>query len=510
MREDLLMKMMSTLAMGCAVFLAAASLAACRDGSPNEQPEASASSQDPPLPLSIVLAQVGDIPEKGNEIERRIESYTHTKLDIEWIPNAAYNDKINVLIASNELPKLLRVEYTPNIIGAIQADLFWELGPYLKDFKNLSEQNVQYYENVSVNGKIYGIPNFRDIGRAAFIYRKDWMDRLGLQQPVTTEDWYRVLKAMAAQDPDGNGKDDTYGMLLYKKYNEGQASLTTRLAVSLGAPNKWAVVNGSFIPEFMSREYEDVLRLFRRLYSEKLINPDFAVLDLTEAEKQYDSGRAGIRVAVSQNAKSQQDRLSKTNASAVIEVEPLQGPQGIRVAGETGNNGFYVIPRSAVKTEGEVRQVLAFLDKMMDPPMAALLLRGIENKHYARIGDLTEYKDFTAFQREVKPYRDNLPQIEGYHVPPLKDTPLGSKAQQIAEDNTRYSIPNPALNLLSPTYAERGKELDQMIADAQTLFIMGKIDDDGWKAEIERWKMAGGSSIMDEYTKSYLNGAAKK
>ncbi|MDF2959681.1 MAG: family 1 extracellular solute-binding protein [Paenibacillus sp.] len=72
--------------------------------------------------------------------------------------------------------KLLRAEYTPTIIGAIQSDLFGELGPFLKDYENLSAQNSRYYENVSVNGKIYGIPNFRDIGRAAFIYRKDWMD----------------------------------------------------------------------------------------------------------------------------------------------------------------------------------------------------------------------------------------------------------------------------------------------------------------------------------------------
>ncbi|TDF98613.1 extracellular solute-binding protein [Paenibacillus piri] len=492
------MKARPSMAMACAV-AATAAMTACS----GESRQAAALPEQAPLPLSIAVAQVGEVPDKGNEIERLIESYTNTKLDIQWIPNAAYTDKINVLIASNELPKLLRAEYTPHIIGAMQADLFWELGPFLPQYPNLSAQHAQYYDNVSVNGKIYGIPNFRDIGRAAFIYRKDWMDRLGLRQPETIDDWYEVLKALALKDPDQNGKNDTYGLLLYKKYNEGQASLMSRLAVCLGTPNKWTIENGSFVPDFMTKEYEDVLKLFRRLYGEKLINPDFAVLDQTEAEKLYDSGRAGIRVAVAQNAKSQQDRLSRTDPWAVVDVEPMRGPGGIRVAGETGNNGFYVIPRSSVKTGEDVKKVLAFLDHMMDPQMAALLLRGIEGKHYVKSGDKTEYKDFTAFQRDVKPYRDNLPQIEGYNVPPLKDTPLGEKAQQIAEDNIRYVLPNPALNLLSTTYAERGRELEQLIGDAQTRYIMGKLDDAGWKVEIERWKQAGGKDIMAEYKADY-------
>jgi len=282
------MKKKSRTAFGCAALLVTASVAAC---SSNDLPEAASDNRSgSSLPLTIALAQVGEIPAKGNVIEQLIGKYTNTKLDFQWIPSAAYKDKINIIIASNEMPKLLRAEYTPSILAAMESDLFWELGPFLNEYKNLSAQSAQYYENISVKGKIYGIPNFRDIGRAAFIYRKDWMDNLGLRQPQSVDDWYQALKALALNDPDHNGKDDTYGLLLHKKYNEGQAFLMTRLAVSLGAPNKWAFEGGSFVPDFMSKEYGDVLKLLRRLYSEKLINQNFAVFDLSEAEKLYDTG----------------------------------------------------------------------------------------------------------------------------------------------------------------------------------------------------------------------------
>ncbi|MDF2961714.1 MAG: extracellular solute-binding protein family 1 [Paenibacillus sp.] len=457
-----------------------------------------------PLTVSMAIQQVGDIPEKGNEVELLLEKQLNAKLNIQWIPGAAYDDKVNVMIASNEMPQLLKVQYVPNIIASMQSGIFWELGPYLKEYKNLSAQNPQFFENIQVDGKIYGVPIFSEIARAAIVYRKDWLDGLGLKPPKTVDDWYNTIKAMTLNDPDKNGKHDTFGMVLFKKYNEGQASLLTRFAVGLGGPNKWSIVNGSFEPEFTSKEYNDVLKLFRRLYEEKLLNQDFAVFDSAEAEKLFDSGRAGLKIAVAQTAKSQQDRLSKVDPKGVVDVVPLEGPKGIRVAGQTGNSGIYVIPKSTVKTEAELKKLLRFLDKMMEPETATLLQRGVEGKHFVKTSDnKAEFKDFTAFQREVKPYRDNMLQVDGYNSLILKDTPIGEKGTAVAKQNTSFSIPNPAGTLISATYSERGKELEQMIWDAQTKYIMGKIDDAGWQAEIEKWKKAGGSKMMEEYKANY-------
>jgi putative aldouronate transport system substrate-binding protein len=147
-----------------------------------------------------------------------------------------------------------------------------------------------------------------------------------------------------------------------------------------------------------------------------------------------------------------------------------------------------------------VKRVLKFLDQLMDPEMATLLMRGVENKHYVKTSDnRTEFTDFTAFQREVKPYRDNFPYIEGYNVPALKDVAIGEKGNKITQDNMKSSVPNPALTFISATYSERGKELEQIIYDAQTKYIMGKLDDAGYQAEIDKWKKSGGQKLMDEY-----------
>ncbi|MEK3720420.1 extracellular solute-binding protein [Paenibacillus sp. FSL H8-0034] len=459
-----------------------------------------------PVEVSIVMPQVGDIPAKGNTIEQAIEKYTNTKLSIQWVPNSTYDEKINVMIASNEMPKIMKVNYVPTIISTVQGDQFWEIGAYLKDYKNLAAQNPQYYENIKVDGKLYGIPNYREIGRPAVIYRKDLMDAMGLKLPKTLDDWYNVVKTLTLDDPDKNGKNDTYGLMLDKKYNDGVNSVLTRMAVSQGGVNKWGVdSSGKFTPEFVTPQFVDTLKLFRKLYTEKLINQDFPALDATEMDKQFESGRAVIKInGVATNAANIQDRIVKVVSTAQMDITPWEGPAGPRVSGQSGNNGFLAFPKATVKNETEVRQLLSFLDKLLDKDMSLLQKRGIEGVHHKKAADgYVEWTDLTLFNREVKPYRDNLINFETYNVPPLKDTELAMKGYKMEPEGLKYAVANPALTLTSQTYSDRGKELDTQIADAQTKYIVGKIDDAGWADEVAKWRKAGGDSLIKEYEAAY-------
>jgi len=368
--------------------------------------------------------------------------------------------------------------------------------------------NPQHYDNIRVDGKLYGIPQYRDIGRAALIFRKDWLDKLGFDVPKTIEDYYNVSRAMAFNDPDGDGQQNTYGFMLHKSYFSGSAAASTRLAVSLGAPNKWEVdENGKFTPEFEHPVHFELLKMFRRLYEEGALNQDFAAVDESEVLKVFDASRAGLRVGVAGNAGSMQDRVLQTDPNAVFDVEPLTGPMGIRVPGELGNNGFFVFPKSKVKTEEDLLRILAFFDRLLDEDVNTLLLRGIEGKHYEETADgKHQWIDFALFQREVKPYRDMLIHNTN-NVKPLIDTPVAEKATRITQENTKYAVPNPALTLSSPTYSERGGELDQLMTDAMIKFVMGNIDEAGYQAEIQKWRSMGGDKIIQEYEAEYAKGS---
>ena len=59
------------------------------------------------------------------------------------------------------------------------------------------------------NGEIYGMPyksvTAIDNNQGMLYINQNWLDKLGLQIPKTTDELYNVCKAFATQDPNGNG-----------------------------------------------------------------------------------------------------------------------------------------------------------------------------------------------------------------------------------------------------------------------------------------------------------------
>lgn len=494
-----------------AVATAAGTLAGC---SGEKEVKQQGAQSDKPVRITIATPQVGEAPKNGSDVELAMEKYTKTELDFQWIPTAAFEDKKNIMIASNEMPKAFKITYNATSLNAIKNGLFWEIGPLLGQYKNLAGLDPAYYDNIKVDGKLYGLPLYRNIGRAGVVYRKDWFDELGLKQPVTLDDWYNILKVVAEKDPDKNNQNDTYGLFLEKGYNDAvsSGSFLTRLSVSQGGPNKWGLEGGKVVPEFMTKPYQDSLKFLRKAYQDKLINQDFSIVQAADADNKWNAGKVGIRAnTVSTAAATSQDNLRKSVPNAIVDVEPYMGSMGNRVPAEPGNNGFYVFPKSSVKSEEELKQVLTFFDKMLDSEMSTLLTRGIEGRHFTKTADgKAEFKDLTVFNQEVKPYRDSLTTID-YETAgigmPLKMNELQEKGFKVADGNMKQAVPNIALTLYSPTYIERGNELDTMIRDAQTKYIMGKIDDAGWTTELENWKKAGGSKVIEEFTAEHAKFA---
>src|SRR5690606_9867123 len=81
--------------------------------------------------------------------------------------------------------------------------------------------------------------------------------------------------------------------------------------------------------------------------------------------------------------------------------------------------------------------------------------------------------------------------------------PSVEKYTKLIAENEQFAVGNPALPLLSSTFMEKGKQLDQIIFDARTKFIMGEINEQDFAAAIENWQQQGGNKIMEEYKQEY-------
>lgn len=85
-------------------------------------------------------------------------------------------------------------EHAPNIKKALDDN---------PDFKAMA---------TAPDGKIYGMPQWVDCYHCSYMSKlwmnSKWLDKLGMEQPKTTEELREVLRAFKTKDPNGNGKAD--------------------------------------------------------------------------------------------------------------------------------------------------------------------------------------------------------------------------------------------------------------------------------------------------------------
>ncbi|WP_165452407.1 extracellular solute-binding protein [Paenibacillus thalictri] len=495
-------KIAATLAAGLAI-------AGCSDSKEKQAAPAPGQAAAPaapagPLEISFMGAWAGEPPQANSESQKIIENATNTKLTFQWLASAAADEKINVTIASGQMPKTIGTFLKPTIINAIRNNTFWEIGPYLKDYPNLSKISPLIYQNVAVDGKTYALPRVRPLVRDAVIYRKDWLKNVGMQEPKTIDELYAVMKAFTLNDPDKNGKNDTLGSFEYKSMN-----LFDFILPAFGAPNKWSVQNGKFTPDFMTKEYMDAMKFYKKLYDEKLINQDFAVAEKTQFTAAFDSSKAGTQADVSLNAVARQTALRKTVPQVETDfIGVIEGTRGPIVYAGPGNNGVVLISKSSVKTEAELKQILGFFNKLADDPVATLLAWGIEGKHYKKANGVNERIDAKLYETEVKPYREMKVHGDEKEFEGNLD-PLTVKANKSNADREKLAIADPSLPLFSQTFTDKGAQLNKIIEDARVKFIMGKVDEAGFKAEIDQWVKSGGDKVIKEYEEDFARAQKK-
>jgi len=459
-----------------------------------------------PLKLSIMVPSFKtELPDDSSPVIQALEAYTNTDVTMQFVPNSSYPDKMNITLASGQLPSIMVVDRnSASYINAARSGAFWELGPYLADYPNLSQANPIVLNNSSVDGKTYGIYRGRTLGRMGVSINKDWMQNVGLGAPKTIDEFYNLLKAFKENDPDKNNKADTYGIVITK-----YAGPWDIMQVWFGAPNKWGDDgSGKLVPTHLTPEYLEALKFFRKLYEEGLVNEDFAVMDPAVWNDPIINGKAGVMVDVadaSRRIDSKMQEKAKRDDPYIDVFQAPVGPKGHRDMPTSGYANVLAVSKSTVKTEEELTRVLEFLDKLNDIEMQLLLGYGIEGRHYEMVDGFVKpltTPDDVALIKEFEAMNQALMFI-GPVAPSLELTVINKKIMEVQLANVDIVVGNPAEPFVSEVYAQKGQQLDNIIADARIKYIVGQIDDAGLQKEIELWRTTGGDEYIAEINKMY-------
>ncbi|MCZ8517572.1 extracellular solute-binding protein [Paenibacillus filicis] len=453
-----------------------------------------------PTKISIMLGQqTADALPTDNVVLKEIEKRTNTILELNWVPINNYDEKANVTLASGNMPDLMLINdiFQPLVRTMAAQGAFWDLTPFFKDYKNISSLPKETLENSKINGKNYGIPRVRPLEGGGWmpLVRKDWLDKLGMKPPETMDDMYNVMKAFTEKDPEGNNKNDTYGVSSYVT-SDSMGNLQWVEEVfngttggTVGAP-LWKLKDGKLTPTALEPGTRDALIWLNKAYTEKLISPDFAIMKPSQAADEVKGGKAGIVGATMQPQWLYTEPNLKTNPKADFYPLPyLTGPFGKWAPKDTGFYGMFVIPKTV--PEAKVRKILAFMDYGFTDEGSDLANYGFKDVHY------TENNGFKVATEQAKKdmvAQNVLGQLYGkydkYSRAFLTGIPkeMYDRNSQVLDERAKVSIPDPTTGVLSDTYQKVGKDFDKKIQDIKTKVIMGKANIAEWDAFVNTLK----------------------
>ncbi len=461
--------------------------------------------------------------------EKYGKQYDKVILDIQWVVSTAYGEKVTAALGANEYPNVMLVTArNSSIIQNSKHGTFWDITDYFqkKDDKFKSEENPEGYvypelakanpvinKNISVDGRISGIYRARTIGRQGMTYRRDWVENLhkkgvlDFDEPKTLDDLDAMMKAFTENDPDGNGKKDTYGMIV-TTFLDGPLN---NLAIWMGSPNEWGYDEeaGEWKPWFMSEGYFDAMTKMREWYQAKYINKNMATMDANDWDSEFLNGYGGIQIDVADRARRNATNIAEKNPNAVVDVigYVTDGDADPRVLPTTGYMGYYVLPHQTVETEEELDFVLSVLDECNSEEVVDLCNYGIEGTHYTL--DENGKAKIISEDSLTKDYQDLNQFSMGLAGPYQLTTAYANKAaekvQQVYDENEQWAVMNPMAPYTSDSYAMSGTQLDAIIAEAKTNYIIGNLDEAGYKKAIDQWLKMDGDLVCQDYTEAYEN-----
>ncbi|MFG1819951.1 extracellular solute-binding protein [Kribbella sp. NPDC049174] len=466
--------------------------------------------------LTVMTTLFGTAPDPNGEMQQAVEKLIGKKLKVTWVPNAEYGDKTNVTLASDNIPDVMVVnEKSPGFVKAAEAGAFWDLTGKLDKYPNLKPADEQTAKNSMTNGKTYGIYRIRPLLRSGIVIRKDWLAKLGLKEPQTTEDLYNVAKAFTERDPDGNGKKDTYGLII-PKWPGGYSSASPYDVVEtwFGAPNGWGERDGKLVPGFDTPEFLAANRWMRKWVTEGLINPDFATLDTANWNDPFVQGKGGMIIDVNVRATQLLDLFkekSPKDFDKVTLVGNLSRPDGQKFSYPfTGYNMVMAVSKQRIRTDEQLDQTLQTLDKLASKEGSILLSNGIQGRNFKVEGKYAvpinqDDPKVKAIQNDVDKAFIQLGTRAsvGMGAYALRPNDAASRVMRerfdiLMNEDLKTAVFNPALGVIAPTAVSKGQTIDTIIPDARIKYLSGAITEDQLKAQIKRWYDSGGTQIAQE------------
>lgn len=222
----------------------------------------------------MVMHNFGPWDDKPEMAERWEEEY-NADIDLVYVETANAGDSINLMIASGDIPDVIQMVdqnkyYKDGIIGGWTEEFFREHAPNLSRY--IDETDPSAWQIAKFDGELmYSIPCFRkyDTIVTPVVWRTDWLENVGITEiPRTLEEFEEAFYKFTKEDPDGNGKNDTYGL--------SETGIRTIYGAFGSYRGKWLLGDdGKVVYGDVKPEMKQALEVLHKWYVDGVLDPEF-------------------------------------------------------------------------------------------------------------------------------------------------------------------------------------------------------------------------------------------
>lgn len=391
--------------------------------------------------LNVWVRGAGDSQKAYQVLFDKFTQQTGTKVKL-FSTLTDFETKLNAAAAAHDLPDVV-------VDDAAQLGAFEQMGIVqevdrnaIKGQENLTDAAWKSAQDVS--GKYYAVP-FSAQADLLFV-RKDWLKKVGMKPPKTWDDMVKVAKAFTTEDPDGNGKDDTYGIVIPGSTERGYISWNWSTYLWQAGGD---YVDDSGKPVINSPQAVQAAQWYEDLFcKDKVVQPG-ALNDVTDdTNKAWQTGVGGMYLTGPYAFATSDD--SPVKGKYVVVPAP-RGPAGSDVLAE--GTDIYLMAGS--DQESAAKQLAEF---MITPEAQKLGMTAVPTSTIVRLPVNTSVDAKSGHDNDPRWKLSQQVYQDSAHYEPVS-LPQWQKMRQAASDALNAMIakcgdPATALGALNQKYAD--------------------------------------------------------
>ena len=457
----------------------------------------------------------------------------------DWIVkgNDEYTQKVNVTIANGDIPDAMVVSST-QMKQMQEADLLADLTDlyeeYAADFtkETMTQEGDTPFLSTTIDGKLYALPITSGSCDSVDVMwiRQDWLDKLGLKVPETTDELLDVIDKFTHDDPDGNGEDDTYGIGVTGSPNVfvgNYGSLRGFFDAFDAHADIWYEKDGELQYGAIQPECKDALTALNQLYKDGEINPEFGAMDSGKAGEAAASGKCGLTFGPQWLSQTELMTCYKADNNANWCAYPIPSKEGetSKASAYLGSGGCLVVSKECEHPEAVIKMVNLFMEKCwgktgdnekyyapqevegiwkLSPTMPQMPLKNIES--YRSIVEAEKNNTTDQLTGEAKSIWDKL---DAFHKDPAANQDLygwergygdgwcAFAAIDDTQKNDRILVDG-FVGAPTETMTEKMSTLKKMRDEVYVKIILGESDISEFDKFVEDFNNLGGSDITKE------------